>query len=396
MPLLPVRAAELRIARQSGANRYVTMSDEARCLMKSNCLPAVLLIAKMDDAQSALICWALRTLGAKVIQWDWSSFPARGRSHIELRGATRTEFSFDGFDHTTEFTSVVYRRPALDCRPSPRAHPADAELIRESSLWLMHAVIAALRPTQWVNYPPSSIFARDKIVQLLSAASVGFNIPHTLFTNDPDRVYALRAACEAGIIHKAPVPASWVDSTGTAHHAETAFVTDEDYGVLRENISLCPGIYQEFISKKSDVRVVVMGSSVCATRILSQETAPTTDWRIASVLSPMRMEELDLPPTVVDRCLQLCRKLDCTYAAIDLAETQSGEFVFFELNEAGNLIWDDYSKPMKLVCRYCAFLCRESITAFNSEQLYMNEFLRSEEYRRLITGAHSTEYRDDV
>jgi hypothetical protein len=124
-----------------------------------------------------------------------------------------------------------------------------------------------------------------------------------------------------------------------------------------DEIALCPGIYQEAVAKKHELRVTVFGNEVHCLLIESQKDRPTSDWRIDVNLGRIACRSHTLDAATAERCRQLCRKLGLAFGAMDLIVTPSGESVFIEVNEAGNFLFFDTIEPeFGLLQAFCAFL----------------------------------------
>jgi glutathione synthase/RimK-type ligase-like ATP-grasp enzyme len=51
------------------------------------------------------------------------------------------------------------------------------------------------------------------------------------------------------------------------------------------------------------------------------------------------MEPIDLPENVHEACLRLLKEFGLNYGAIDLCLDENGEYIFFEINRAGQFLW---------------------------------------------------------
>jgi glutathione synthase/RimK-type ligase-like ATP-grasp enzyme len=66
--------------------------------------------------------------------------------------------------------------------------------------------------------------------------------------------------------------------------------------------------------------------------------AARVDWRLGDV-GRLPHAAVELPAEVGDRCLELTASYGLRFAAIDLAETPDGQYVFFEINPNGQWAW---------------------------------------------------------
>src|SRR5439155_995931 len=149
-----------------------------------------------------------------------------------------------------------------------------------------------------------------KMPQLARAAQMGFEVPRTLITNDPEKARAFHAACDGQMIFKVLSDPSLafdetvsLDSSADAKNIQTktTFISQKELKQL-EAIRIVPGQFQEHIPKKVEYRVTVVGDELFAAEIHSQEAEITrVDWREPFVQP--RMTVGHLPADVRDRCM---------------------------------------------------------------------------------------------
>ena len=117
---------------------------------------------------------------------------------------------------------------------------------------------------------------------------------------------------------------------------ETRLLTTDDLEQL-SSVRLAPVIFQEYISAVADVRVTIVGRQVFAMLIHSRGTSYEVDFRIS--LREAKTSATTLPRAVEDTLLQLMDDLGLAYGAIDLRLTDDGEYVFLEINPAGEFLF---------------------------------------------------------
>ena len=106
-----------------------------------------------------------------------------------------------------------------------------------------------------------------------------------------------------------------------------------------EDLRLCPLIVQQYVPKRLELRVTVVGDEVFAAAIHSQASNHTRlDWRrYDDARTPIA--PFELPADVAERCRALVRELGLCYGAIDLVLTPDDRFVFLEINPNGQYLW---------------------------------------------------------
>ena len=174
---------------------------------------------------------------------------------------------------------------------------------------------AEVSPAYVVNRPAASASNGSKPAQLLAIAAVGFAVPETLVTNDPDAV-AEFATRHGSVIYKS--------TSGIRSRVQT-LDADQELGDVRS----CPTQFQRKVPG-TDVRVHVVGAEIFATEIVSD----ADDYRYASHqgLPRPQLSEIDLPAEVADRCRLLAHRLGLAVAGIDIRRTAADEWYCFEVN----------------------------------------------------------------
>jgi glutathione synthase/RimK-type ligase-like ATP-grasp enzyme len=319
-----------------------------------------LVITDLGDMHSRAVLWALRQAGHDPAVIGLSHFPAdvAASIHVDRSSESRDRQSFDGQVFARPFDVAWYRRHPIAV-PSARLGQADSRFVRAETQRFLYSTIASIEAELWVNAPEAARRADDKVHQLRAARSLGFAIPETLVSNSPEAVRAFSARNSGRVVYKAYTPMSWQDGEGGVSHSQTQILPPES--ALRDDeISLCPGIYQQAVAKKHELRVTVFGDEVHCLLIESQKDGPSSDWRIDVNLGRTACRSHALDSATAERCRRLCRKLGLAFGAIDLIVAPSGETVFIEVNEAGNFLFFDSIDPgFGMLQAFCAFLAGE-------------------------------------
>lgn len=207
-----------------------------------------------------------------------------------------------------------------------------------------HGLLGLLRTLDcfWMNHPDSLRGSIWKPEQLRRAAAMGFTIPPSLVTNLRSEVDEFRRTAEHGIVFKVlssllaagqDVPPEQRSLGGVP----TTLIGDEHEDLL-DSVSESPCFFQHYIPKRHELRVTIVGDSLFAARIHSQDDARTaTDWRDMS--AEILFEPAELPPQVARRCLDFVRSYGLAFGALDLIVTPEGDHVFLENNPVGQFLF---------------------------------------------------------
>lgn len=234
-----------------------------------------------------------------------------------------------------EVQSVFYRRPQ---RPELLHLDEAVRVFIQSELsaftnWLWEA----MRDCFWVSKPSMIHIATSKIDQLRIAPHLGFTIPKTLITNNPEEVLKFYRECDGRIINKV-LGQGTVNKDGALFGIYTHRVTEEQFEHI-ESIRDVPCVFQERIEKLFEVRVTVVGKKVFAAEIHSQVNSRTKDdWRRYDLENtPHKVHQL--PKEIEDACIRLVVHYGLAFGAIDLIVTPEGQYVFLEINPNGQWLW---------------------------------------------------------
>jgi glutathione synthase/RimK-type ligase-like ATP-grasp enzyme len=152
---------------------------------------------------------------------------------------------------------------------------------------------------------------------------VGFRVPTTLVSQDPDRIRAFFEAEPGGIIVK-PLKASIKKQIFTVDLTEQAFNHPDHFRSF-------PAIYQQKIGGARHLRIVCLPNATFVFLIKSGEL----DWRRNKNLD---IQKIDTDSVVAERCRRLLRRMELTMGIID-AKIVGDEIWFLEVNPQGQFLF---------------------------------------------------------
>lgn len=227
----------------------------------------------------------------------------------------------------------VWHYLAESSRPPSGLNPVHARLVRQESDETLKGLYLALSDRRWVN-PPHREQAAYKIYQLRLAAQIGLKTPRTVITNDPCEVLSFLHLCGGQTVYKPMHGLVLADATGLP--SQVAYVTLLRQGDIEshlDSIQVAPCMFQEYIPKKLDLTVYVVGRYVWATAIESQGEAieHKVDYRKNGLWTCPHTPVL-LPAKIEQMCLEMTRRMGLRMCNFDLLFTSDGEYVFLEAN----------------------------------------------------------------
>jgi glutathione synthase/RimK-type ligase-like ATP-grasp enzyme len=113
-------------------------------------------------------------------------------------------------------------------------------------------------------------------------------------------------------------------------------------------LEFSPMIFQEYVEKDCEFRVIIVGEQIFCGKIPSQQSEDgQADWRKDANLID-EIEVYELPASVKLKLLHLMDYFRLNYGAIDLIKTPEGKYVFLEINPVGEFSWLDKALGHKI------------------------------------------------
>jgi len=327
----------------------------------------VLIVSRQFDPPVDFVLVALERLGEHVVRLNSEDFAEHSTTRLALGGSgwsggstiTASGRVID-LDHVK---SVWWRRPQRFIAPNA----LDEQQRRFAEVELDHAFHGMLAGLScyWMSHPNALRAGRLKMEQLQRARSFGLEVPRTIVTTDPGTVRAFWQECRGMVVYKTlstPTLAAENLSSFSVEVLPRTTMTTRLTGAHLEKLDgvrTVPCLFQEYIPKRTEFRVTVVGETLIAIEIDSQSD-PTAmdDWR-RGVRTPLRVARL--PDDVAERCLSFVRSYNLNYSAMDLILTPDGRYVFLENNPNGQFQWLDEALPeARLVASIATHLSRAS------------------------------------
>ncbi len=296
---------------------------------------SILIISEPNDVHAHAVMDALKKSGetdAHLV--DFSAFPQQMAIDMRLdaRGPNRLRLQLaDGkLVDMAEVRAVWWRRPQAFGHPVQGMAPLARHFAMTESATAFQGMWQA-SDCLWVNNVVRDAAAAHKPWQLSMAKQCGLTIPDTLMTTIPSRVRQFFDQHDGAIIYKPFLQTfhSW---------RETRKLKREEFDQL-DNVKLAPVIFQELVPGRADLRVTVIGETILPAAVDITKMEYQLDVR----LNQQAYERHDLPAEIQKKLLELMRRLGLEYGAIDLRQKPDGDYVFFEVNPAGQFLFVEYA-----------------------------------------------------
>ncbi len=201
------------------------------------------------------------------------------------------------------------------------------------------SLLLAERGVFCVNPPPWNVAFEEKCCQLALAAEVGLTIPPTLFTTQLPVAHTFGAAHGGSLVYKpfrtyVEMVEGHGDQPSRVQRLLSNRVAVEDL-VEGEGFVPTPGIFQPYVDKQVELRIVVVGRRLFGCAIHSQRSERSReDWRRYD-LENTPYEPYEVPPEIAARIHRLMDRLGLVFGSIDMIVIPASEHVFLEVNPNG-------------------------------------------------------------
>lgn len=250
--------------------------------------------------------------------------------------------------HFHEVRTVWNRRPAIP-RIQCELDPHDRDLVFNEAHHVLRSLSTFTSDAFWVNPYWAEKAAQVKPHQLFVARECGLKIPKTLITSNPEEALEFCERCNGDVIYKSL--SNHVRDCGTTGYGiYTTRLERRQLMDFRAGIRLAPCQFQEYIQKKVELRITIIGDKVFAAEIDSQVSDRSrVDWRRGLGECDLPHRVYNLPIDTERRLLALTERLGLVFGCADAIVTPKGEIVFLEINTQGQWAWIEDETGMPLL-----------------------------------------------
>ncbi|MBC8048355.1 MAG: hypothetical protein H7Y00_16260 [Fimbriimonadaceae bacterium] len=292
----------------------------------------ILIVSHQKDGHNLAIQSALQQMGHEFAEIDLAKFPSMSSLTLQYQTQQFEEATLQIDDKEISFNSVGaiwWRRPQgytlhPDLKGSLESNFSYNECICAiNGLWM-------LTDANWINHPVNDEVASRKAYQLKVAAKNGLLIPKTCITNDPEQAKQfIESLGDGNVIYKS------FSATEQAWR-ETRQIKKEEIENLNA-VKYAPVIFQECIHSDIDLRVTIIGNHIFPAAIHSLDTSYKYDFRMN--YHEAKIVHHELPEKLQEQLLSFMREMGIIYGAVDLRLKQNGEYIFLEVNTAGQWLF---------------------------------------------------------
>lgn len=293
----------------------------------------ILILSSHEDLHAQAVAQTLTSMGEAHRMVDLREFPTR--MQLNMRYGDTSDFELVFADaariHLRDVKSVWWRRPQMFVPDERIQDAAHRQFVLSESATAFQGLWQCGQAL-WINDPHKDAAASHKPWQLELARRVGLHTPETLITNDPDEARAFWDAHDGRVIYKGFI--------ASLHAWRETRVLQQAERTLAESVRFAPVIFQEFVPGIADLRVTVIGDQVFAAAMTLKPEDYAADVRM-NLHNNYQAHEL--PEDLRSKLLTFMRTLGLEYGAVDFRLTPDGEYVFFEVNPAGQFLYVEHA-----------------------------------------------------
>jgi len=221
---------------------------------------------------------------------------------------------------------------------------------------ILNLIARTLKTKHWLcKYSAAGL---NKFDVLQKALEVGLNTPYSIITNSKHELLSDPSLAKRCIITKGAGDIMYVDLDETT--LLTTLTTDiTKYTNELPNLFF-PSLIQNKIQKQFELRVFYLDGKTYSMAIFSQRNKQTeTDFRNYDRKTPNRWVPYQLPLTIEEKVTNLMNLLDLNTGSLDFLYTVNGEYIFLEVNPAGQF---------GMVSSPCNYNLEKEVAKYLSEQ----------------------------
>lgn len=172
---------------------------------------------------------------------------------------------------------------------------------------------------------------QQKISELFTFQKFGLNVPKTIFTNSREEVLRFFDEAEGKIFLR--------EFSTPPYSFPPIFIEKE--AVEEKFIENSPCVFQEYIEKKYEYRVVTLFDKVWACRIDSQSSKLANyDWRVHDD-KYVKWDIVPLPEHITAKLIEVRNSLGLVWSSMDMILSADDEYYILEMNRPGAHYWLD-------------------------------------------------------
>ena len=212
----------------------------------------------------------------------------------------------------------------------------------------------------WDRPNESKLRQMDIAARIIEKKKLGIKIPTTLLTNDKTEIMKLTKFYNHIAVKPIGSGAIELDDIMEMPFVSRKISADRFDTISEKDIGACPTLMQNYIDKKYELRITVVGSEFFCCKIDSQklpEGKGKEDWR-EGYDHGLSQSGIPTPDELVEFCSHYLSSINSSFGCFDFINDRNGVYHFLECNPNGQWMWieEDTGIPIsKAIADYLAF-----------------------------------------
>ena len=276
---------------------------------------------------------ALQEAGYDVLRFNSDEFAIQYQLQYTLGGDTNeTYLELNGKKIRAQEIEAVWYRKLWNLQVPQGLDPAWRDVFTKEYQAYLNIFFNSLQHVPWINpMQADHTVGNDKLLQLRLAREAGLQVPASVFTNQPQVIQSFFEQCKGDMIVKLHGALSR-SMEGNTPFFPTTRLREEDLDQL-DQLAYCPMIFQEFIPKDYELRIIYVDGTFFTGKIPAEGSDPT-DWR-STKGARIEWQHYELPDVIKQSIDNMMRRMGLLFGAIDMIKNTNGEYVFLEVNPQG-------------------------------------------------------------
>ncbi|MGL6129155.1 MvdC/MvdD family ATP grasp protein [Chryseobacterium artocarpi] len=194
---------------------------------------------------------------------------------------------------------------------------------------LRYNLITVLEDIPWINpYENERKIDRNKMLQLKIARKNNLTIPKTVFSNDDQKIMNFfHQYCSGKAIAKLH---NVTAKTMSGESLVSTMIIEEETLEHLSGVTYCPMIFQPYIEKEYELRIMYVDGEFFTGKINNSENA---DWRVSQ--DGYFWLAYELPDNIKENLTSMMKEMGLYMGAIDMIKGKNREYYFLEVNPQG-------------------------------------------------------------
>jgi len=194
---------------------------------------------------------------------------------------------------------------------------------------LRYNLFTILEDLPWINpFGKEAKIDGNKMFQLRIATKHHLHTPKTLFSNDEEKIKAFfQEYCHGKAVAKLH---GAIKKSMSGENFLSTTVIDQDNLEHLADIVYCPMIFQPYIEKEYELRIVYVDGEFFTGKINNSENA---DWRVGH--ESFFWSAYELPEDIQRNLTSMMNEMGLYLGAIDMIKGRDGNYHFLEVNPQG-------------------------------------------------------------